>query len=755
MARLSYRSDRFLRDFAAAAQTGGREPARVVKLDRRDFLKLTGLAGGGLMLGFSLGCGRGSSAQADADGAPFEPNAYLKISSEEIVIYAPNPEIGQGVKTSLPMIVAEELDASWADVRVEQSPIDAAAYGRQMAGGSRSIPMSWDVLRQAGAVARSMLVAAAAARWNVAAAECATADSRVTHAASGRSASYFELAAEAARQPAPDPAGVALKEARDFRLLGSRVPGVDNHAIVTGKPLFGIDQTVPGMRYAVYQKCPATGGAVRDANLDAIKELPGVIDAFVLAGNGEVTELMPGVAIVAASTWAAFQAKDELEVTWDESGAARDDWARAVAEADRLAAAGVGTPVVEKGDVDAAFAAAAKTVEARYRYAFVSHAQLEPESCTAWYHDGVMEIWAPTQTPQRALANVEAATGIPQSEVLLHQMRLGGGFGRRLLNDFVCEAAAIAKEAGVPVKLQWTREDDMQHDFYRAGGFHVLKGGIDARGRLTAWQNHFISFTADGDEPVSGGGLSPDTFPGEVLDNYRLTQTLLPWHTPCGPWRAPGSNVFGFVLQSFLHELSVAAGRDHLEFLLELMGEPRWFDPDDLWSLNTGRAAGVLRLAAEKGGWGKPMPAGRGLGLAFYFSHAGHVAEVAEVSVDAGKRLEVHRVTVAADVGPIVNRSMAENQCEGSVVDGLSAMLAQAVIHRDGRAQQTNFHQYPLLRIAHAPKVEVFFVDSDYPPTGLGEPVLPPLAPAVCNAVFAATGHRIRTLPISEEGFSV
>jgi isoquinoline 1-oxidoreductase beta subunit len=344
--------------------------------------------------------------------------------------------------------------------------------------------------------------------------------------------------------------------------------------------------------------------------------------------------------------------------------------------------------------------------------------------------------------------------GIPESKITLHQLRIGGGFGRRLVNDWLCETAAIARRVAAPVMLTWTREDDMEHDFFRAGGFHALKGAVDAKGRLAAWQDHFITFTHDGKGPVSGGYVSPQVFPGELIDNYRLSQTMLPWSTPCGAWRAPGSNVFGFVVQSFLHELAVAAGRDHLEFLLEVLGPPRWLEPGNAWSLHTGRAADVIRLAAEKAGWGARMPPGRGLGLAFYFSHAGHVAEVAEVSVEANRALRVHRVTVAADVGPIVNRSGAENQCEGAVIDGLSAMLAQQITHENGRVREINLDRYPLLRMPQAPRVEVHFIESDHPPTGLGEPALPPLAPAVCNAIFAATGQRVYELPLSKAGFT-
>lgn len=734
-----------------------RETVTVTKLDRRSFLKLTGVAGGGLMLGVTVGCSPEEEGvevvPAVGPAVTFAPNAFVRIDADGIFIYAQNPEVGQGVKTSLPMIVAEELDAAWDDVTVLQADTDASRYERQVAGGSRSIPILWMPLRRAGAVARHMLVAAAAARWEVDPAECETRDSSVIHPATGRSFSYLELAGEAADLPVPDPQDVELKDPSEFRLLGKRITGVDNAPLVTGKALFGIDQSLPGMVYATYVKCPAAGGVVKTANLDVVKALPGVLDAFVLQGNGEVTELMSGVAIVASDTWCAFKARESLEVTWDESESAKDSWSATRARAVELAESDGAEQIVDVGDVETVLAAAGTTVSAFYEYAFVSHAQLEPQNTTAWWHDDTMELWAPTQRPQNAESTVANVLGIPAEKVVVHQVRGGGGFGRRLVNDPVVEAAAIAQRLDRPVKLTWKREDDMAHDFYRAGGFHALTGALDAQGRVSAWRNHFISFTHDGEHPVIGGGIRASIDPGPLLPNYRITQTLLPWQTPCGPWRAPGSNVIAFAHQCFLHELSVAAGRDHLEFLLELMGEPRWLEEDDPSALHTGRAAGVMRLAAEKAGWGKDLPEGRGLGLAFYFSHAGHIAEVAEVSVDANKYLEVHRVTVAADVGPIINLSGAENQVQGSVIDGLSTMMGQEITFENGRAQQTNFHQYPLLRITRAPDVNVHFVDSDYPPTGLGEPALPPLAPAVANAIYAASGERVRRLPIIREGW--
>jgi isoquinoline 1-oxidoreductase subunit beta len=752
-AEQSIRSDAYVNEILRAAEAQA-APA-LEMMNRRSFLKLTGIAGGGLVLAFYVGERATALANGDAGTVGFMPNAFLRIAPDgTIVLYAKNPEIGQGVKTSFPMIIAEELDADWSKVRVEQSAINPAVFGRQSAGGSRSIPTSWDQLRRAGAVGRAMLVSAAAKEWGVSEAECSTANSFVMHEASNRKLGYGELAGKAAALPVPDGKTLKLKDRKDFKLIGTRIGGVDNLAIVTGKPLFGIDQVVPNMHYAVFEKCPAVGGKVREANLEEIRKLPGVTHAFIVEGTGKPTEVMPGVAILAKSTWAAMSARRQLEVTWDETNASKDSWSAAVNEAQKLAKQSGADTLKTVGDFDKAIADA-KVVEAFYTYPFVSHAPLEPQNCTAHFKDGAVEIWAPSQMPDVGLRTVSSVLGIPPEKVTIHQTRVGGGFGRRLMNDYMCEVAVISKQAGVPVKLQWSREDDMQHDFYRVGGFHSFKGGIDQAGKLIAWQDHFITFSQDGQRPVSGGDLPAEEFPAQLLPNVRVTQSKLPLMIPTGPWRAPRSCSVAFAIQSFLHECSVAAQRDHLEFLLEIMGEPRWLQPNNEFALNTGRAAAVIRLAAEKAGWGKQLPKGRGMGLAFHFSHAGHFAEVAEVSVDANRKLTVHRVTVAGDIGPVVNMSGAENQVEGSVVDGFSTAMGLSISYENGRIQETNLHQYPILRMAHAPQVDVHFIQSDFSPTGVGEPALPPVAPAICNAIFAATGHRVRTLPLTKEGFKV
>jgi len=736
------------------------------QLSRRGFIKLTGAAGGGFVLALSLGpAAEKAEAQAPSGGGDQTLNPYVQIRADgSIVLFAKNPEVGQGVKTSLPLIVAEELDADWRRVDVRQSEIDIARYGLQLAGGSTSIPMNFDVLRRAGATARAMLVAAAAQNWNVPAAELTTANSVVRHVASNRTASYGELAPVAATLPVPDAASIALKPKGAFRLLGKRITGVDNQKIVRGEPLFGIDQRVPGMLFATFTKAPAIGARAVSANLDRVRTMPGVKQAFIVAqqGNPTVFDLggspaaLSGVAIVATSTWSAMQAKKALQVQWDESGASQDSWTGAVAAAKRLAAQPAQQVLGEGGNVEPAFAAG-KTVEAMYTYHYVAHSDLEPQNCTAWFKGNSVELWAPTQTPQAAVSAVAKLAGVPEDKVTLHQLRGGGGFGRRLANDSVCEAVLVSKQAGnVPVKVQWMREDDMAFDFYRAGGFHSFKAAVDSAGKLAAWQNHFITFSADGKAPVVSGNLDKAEFPANVLANQRMLQSLIPSKIPTGPWRAPGSNVIAFCVQSFLNECAAAGKRDYVDFLVELMGEPRGLAPDPFGGVfHTGRAVNVIKAVAERSGWGRERPRGRALGLAFHFSHQGHFAEVADVSVDASKKVTVHKVWVVADIGPIVNLSSAENQCQGSVVDALSTAMGLKITFEKGRVEQTNLHQYPIVRIDKAPEIDVHFLDTDYPPTGCGEPAFPPVAPAIANAIFAATGQRVRTLPFSAEGYSV
>jgi isoquinoline 1-oxidoreductase subunit beta len=739
-----------------------RERFEGARLSRRNFIKITGLAGGGLVLALQLGPGTKSALAQNGAATTFSANPYVQIRTDgTVVLFAKNPEVGQGVKTSLPMIVAEELDADWQRVQVEQSVIDAALYGPQVAGGSTSTPTNWDNLRRAGATARAMLVSAAAKEWGVPEAEITTSNSVVFHRASNRTASYGDLAAKAAALPVPDAASLKLKQRAEYRLLGTRVTGVDNEKIVTGQPLFGIDQRVPGMVYASYTKAPKIGARVVSANLDEIKRLRGVKDAFVVGQQGDpiafgpaAAAVLSGVAIVADSTWNALQAKKQLKIVWDESQASNDSWSGATAEAKKLAAGPAGQTLGEGGDVEAAFKDG-KTVEAMYTYHYVSHADLEPQNCTAWFKGDSIEIWAPTQTPQAAVDGVAALLGLPKEKVTLHQLRGGGGFGRRLGNDSVCEVAAVSKQAGgIPVKVQWTREDDMAFDYYRPGGFHSLKAAVDKSGKLSAWQDHFITFTRDGKGTVSGGNIAPTEFPAQVVANNRMLQSMITSQMPTGPWRAPGSSAIAFAVQSFLHECAVAANRDYRDFLLDVMGEPRQSIEGNPRSLHTGRAANVIKAVTQKAGWGREMPKGRALGLAFHYSHAGHFAEVADVSVE-GKKIKVHKIWVVADIGPIVNLSGAENQCQGSVIDALSTAMGLAITFEGGKVAESNFDKYPIIRIDKAPDVEVEFLQSEYSPTGCGEPAFPPAAPAIANAIYAASGQRVRTLPFRTEGYTI
>jgi isoquinoline 1-oxidoreductase subunit beta len=712
---------------------------------------------------------------------PFDPKAFIKIASDgTVTLISRNPEIGQGIKTMLPMLIAEELDVDWKNVKVEQGALDTEKYGLQTTGGSRAVSNNWIPMRQVGAAGRTMLISAAAQKWNVTADQCYASHGRVYNRKTDQSLSYGELASAAANQPVPDLKTLKFKENSSYEIIGKWTPSVDAPDIVAGKPIFGIDFTAPGMLYAVYQKCPVFGGKVASANLDEIKKMPGVRDAFISEGTVKVGPLIasdpglePGVAIVADSWWAAQSARKKLVVKWDEGPAAQQSTDEFARKAEELSKGQPQRTLRNDGDVDAAFSNGAKVVEAAYSYPFISHAPLEPRNCSAHFKDGKLVIWSTTQQPSRCRTLVSKTLGIPESDITVNLLRAGGSFGRGLYGDYMVDVSYIAQKVGVPVKLVWSREDDMTHDYYRPGGFHFLKGAVDSSGKLVAWRNHFVSF-GDGDQYSASAAIAPTEFPSGFVPNFAIYSSVMPLMFKTGALRAPGANSQAFVFQSFIDELAHAAGKDPLQFRLDLLGEPgkqevseaakpkvenepgtRRSDAQHV-AYDVARMRGVLEAVADKSGWGKrTLPKGTAFGLACHYSFQGYFAHVAEVSVSAKKAIKVNKVWLCGDVGSqIINPSGAEAQAQGAVVDGLSELMAQEITVEAGRIVQQNFNNYPLIRMKNAPEVEVFFVKSDNPPTGLGEPALPPSLPAVTNAIFAATGERIRSIPLSKHGYT-
>jgi isoquinoline 1-oxidoreductase beta subunit len=737
-----------------------------MNLNRRSFLKITALASGGFTL--SLYTPPWAAAQGPPKQADLKPQAFIRIAADgTVTIKARGPEMGQGVKTMLPMLIAEELDVDWKNVRVEQADLNEAIYGNQSAGGSMSTPHAWEPLRRVGAAGRQMLVQTAALQWSVPMSECTTKSGCVLHAATGKQASYGELAAKAAALPCPALDQVALKDPKDYCIIGKSQAGVDTPAIVTGKPLYGIDVALPGMLSAVIEKCPVFGGKVKSANIDQIKQLPGVRHVLVIDGTITLAPftppepgMEPGVAILADTWWQAQKARKTLKVDWDYGPGQTQSSEAFQKQAEALLQSPPVNTVRTYGDVDGALKGAAKVVEATYAFPFLAHATLEPMNTTAQWKDGKLEMWVSSQAPGGGQALVAKAMGIPASSITVHLCRVGGGFGRRLMNDYMVEAAYLAKQVDVPVKLLWAREDDTTHDAYRAGGTVGLKAGLDAQGKLVAWRHHLVTY-GDGKHLAPGANIGGDEFPSGLVPNYALYTSAMPLMLRTGYLRAPGGNAYAWVGQSFVDELAAAAGRDPLEFQLEILsaapvpvpGEAS--KPKGPGDLNPERLKGVLQLVAEKSNWAnRKRESGRAMGIAAYFCHLGYFAEVADVSVDKDNKVKVNHVWAAGDVGSqIINPQAAESMGYGGVVEGMSHM-GQEITLVDGKVQQTNFHQHPLMRMKQIPPIEVYWRKTDFAPTGLGEPTLPPILPAVGNAIFAATGKRIRTLPLQRSGFS-
>ncbi len=691
----------------------------ISKLTRRDFLALGAVAGGGLALGAWLpGQQRGSAADA------LQPGAFVRIDPDgSITIWMARADMGQGVRTSLPMIVADELDADWNRVEIIQADAHPNKYGGQMTVGSSSVRRgAWTRLRQAGATAREMLVTAAATQWGVATSSCRTEASEVIHVSSGRRLGYGALADAASKLPVP--ASPRLKEPSEFRLIGTRVPLVDTLAKLTGAAGFGIDARTPGMRFATVLRPPVFGGT-----FDGCDPAP----ALAIPGVSDVVEISSGIAVVADNTWAAFEGMRALEVNWHHG-----DFTMSSADLSAAFAKALESPGAEarkNGDAVAALSGSAKRIEAIYEAPLLSHATMEPMNCTADVRADRCEIWAPTQNPQGTQSIAMKITGLPAERVQVHITYLGCGWGRRSAMDFVEDAVETSKKIGNPVQVVRTREEDMRHDYYRQAGMCRFEAGLDAGGRVAALTCRVASTPIYGRAlAVDGNGVDGIARSPYRFANFRVESHPVVTEIPIGYWRSVGPSQNTFFLECFVDEIAHAAGRDPVDLRRELLGD------------NT-RARGVLDLAAEKVGWGTSLPAGRARGIAIVEDKDSIVAQVAEVSIENGEP-KVHRVVAAGDFGQVIHPGIVEAQVSGSVIAGLGAALGEEIVLERGRVVSGNFRDYQMIRMAQAPVVEVHIVPSTGDPGSVGEPALPPIAPAVANALFTLTGTRIRKLPI-------
>src|SRR5712691_8257520 len=709
-------------------------------LSRREFVAAGVAAGAGLVVGFYLPHGGRANKEA------FSPNAYLRITADnKITIVVARSEMGQGVRTGLPMILAEELEADWKQIEIEQAGA-STLYGDQTTGGSASVRTTWDPMRKAGAAAREMLISAAALTWGVARSSCSAQSGSVVHAASNRKLNYGELAGKAATLPIPT--DVILKQAKDYKIVGQRLGRVDTPAKVKGEAGFGIDFRMPGMKYAVLSRCPTIGGKVVSFDDKESKKNSGV--SYV----GKISD--SAVAVVADSVWGAMEGRRVLSVNWDD-GPNKDLNTAAVMASLKQTAGKKSASLYSVGDVSKA---KGRRVTAEYQLPFMAHAPMEPGNCAANYSGAGCELWAPTQVPQDCRDSVAQAVGLDADQVKVNVTLMGGGFGRRLEHDYAVEAALVSKaifdtKIGGPVKVIWTREDDMRFSTYRPASLHQLSAVLDGAGWPVAFTHRIIAPSISGQkgQPVPGG-VDPD-LPDEAafvygMENVSIESVIAETPVPLGWMRSVYALQVGFASESFIDELAAAAGKDPLEYRLHMLAQNQNKDQDIQYfttTWHTARMRGVLQLAAEKAGWKNPLPAGRFRGIACFGCFSSYMAEVVEISMEK-ETPRVHRVVAAVDCGQVVNPSILEQQIPGGIVYALSNALRAKITIEKGRVVQGNFDDYTPLRMEETPVVEVYSVPSTEVPTGIGEPSVPPLAPALCNAIYAATKKRIRALPI-------
>jgi len=686
-------------------------------MTRKEFLRTSALAGAGLVIGIHIPLPDAWAESATA--ASLQPSAWLRIDADGTVsIVIDETELGQGSSTALAMILADELEADWDRVRLLPIPENPAGWVRGIStGGSTSIRDGWEPFRHAGAAAKAMLITAAARRWGTAETECFAEAGHIVHRRTGRRIPFGDLVEDAAQLPVPEQP--PLKSDAEFRLIGRPIRRLDLRGKVDGSTIYPSDLDLPGMLVATVARPPTFGGSIRSFDATRARQVDGVVD---------IIQIPQGIAVLARNTWAAIEGRNALTVEY-EAGPHADASSEAMYARGAELVRQPGREFVRQGDVDAALAGAAKRLEAEYRLPFLEHAAMEPNNCTAWLHDGILEVWSGSQVPTAAQAAAARVAELPKEKVVLHVPMVGGGFGRHLQPDDIVEAAEIAKRTSAPVQVFWTREDTMRHGFYRPLTVHLMRGGLDAAGNPVAWHQRVAGFSPSAGLVVGGRHGPPYNIPNVLYDYHLVDEGV-----PTGALRSVAYTHNGFVVESFIDELAAAAGQDPYRFRQRLM-------------TRAPKLRAALDLAAEKAGWGSPLPAGRARGIAAVSSFSSHCAEVAEVSVASDGNVTVHRVVCAIHCGRAINPDSIAANVDGAIAIALSAALKSQLTIRNGAAHEGNFHSYPIIRFDEMPAVETYIVPSDEPPTGVGEPPLPPLAPAVANAIFAATGKRIRTLP--------